>query len=131
MVRHSRGVTILKLLRLAVLSSRLQHLNLGELEGRANLAHTHLSHLVTDLDTFIERLSKSMSGKETSSKCVSSSVRVNDLVIGELADSIRFRVGILGVEVALALRWRGRCDQCRIGSLRDHSKSRARGIRLR
>lgn len=73
---------------------------LGEFECRSDLADTHLTHPVTNLDTVIQALAHGMGGQEASSESVTGTVGVDNLIVRELGDRVNLGVFLVRVNVA-------------------------------
>lgn len=95
---------------------RLDNVDLGPLEGRSDLtdvscmkarcdqtylADTHLTELVTNLNSLVKSLAEHISAKETTGESVTGTVGVDNLVLGKLGDGVSLRVRVLGLEVEL------------------------------
>lgn len=78
----------------------LEDVLLGEFECRSDLADTHLTHPVANLDTVIQALAHGMSGQEASSESVTSTVGVDNLIVRELGDRVDLGVFLARVNVA-------------------------------
>jgi hypothetical protein len=99
----------------------LEDLHLGELEGRADLANTHSTHLVARLDGLLPRFAGKVSSQETTDESITSTVGIDDLVRAQLGN----REDLGGV-------WGSRGDQhCRLGTLGEDNDTRLGGVDFR
>jgi hypothetical protein len=78
---------------------------------------------VTDVDTLFERLAHGKSTDETTSKHVSGTVGVNDLVVCELGDGEGLGVRVSGLDVGDSGGWAGRGNEGRVGTLGDDDET--------
>jgi hypothetical protein len=101
----------------------LDDLLLGPNKLGTNLSTTHLTQLVTDVDTLFERLAHGKSTDETTSKHVSGTVGVNDLVVCELGDGEGLGVRVSGLDVGDSGGWAGRGNEGRVGTLGDDDET--------
>lgn len=111
-------------------TSYLDNLLLGPSELGADLTTTHLTELVTDIDTLLEALAEGEGTDETTGKHVSGTVGVDDLVIGELWDFKDLGVGLSRLNVGGGGGRVGRGDEGRLGSLGDNNESGLGSVRL-
>lgn len=92
------------------------------------LADTHLTKLVPDLDRRVQILALGQGTQEATGKHVACTVRVDDLVVGELGDGVRLGVGVGGFDVACRGRGGGGGDEGGVGALGDDDEAGAGAV---
>lgn len=85
---------------------------------------------MTDLDTLVNVLAEGKSTEESTGEHVTSTVGVDNLVVGQLGHGVRLWVLVLGLDVGRHGGWLRRGDERRVGTLGDDNQSRLRGVRL-
>jgi hypothetical protein len=124
------SLSLKTILHMQISPLHLYDLLLGPDELGANLSATHLTELVTDIDTLLQGLAESKSTHETTGKHVSGTVGVDDLVVGELGDWEAGGVGSTLFDVGGGVAGAGRGDEGRLGTLGDDNESGLGSVRL-
>lgn len=92
------------------------------------LADTHLTQLVSNLDRLVQILALGQGTQEPAGKHVACTVRVDDLVVGQLGDGVRLRVGVGRFDVACGGGGGGGGDEGGVGALGDDDETGAGGV---
>lgn len=92
------------------------------------LADTHLTQLVSNLDRLVQILALGQGTQEPAGKHVACTVRVDDLVVGQLGDGVRLRVGVGRFDVACRGGGGGGGDEGGVGALGDDDETGAGGV---
>jgi len=78
---------------------------------------------VSGINRLVNVLAEGEGTEETTGEHVSGSVRVDNLVVGELGDGVRLWVGVGRLEVGGGVRRGRRRDEGRLGTLGDNDET--------